>query len=108
MAKTDSRLADPLHRLNHENVLARILDNGLISVLLVSLEGRIVFANEACCRMVGLERADLITRNIDELVHPDDRETSCRDLNVVTTNEAGKLDFERRYVRRDGQTAWTK
>jgi diguanylate cyclase (GGDEF)-like protein/PAS domain S-box-containing protein len=89
-------------------VLARILDAGLISVLLVSLEGRVAFANEACCRMIGQESADLVARAADELIHPDDREAARRDFDAVMADQAGKLDFERRYIRRDGRTAWVR
>jgi diguanylate cyclase (GGDEF)-like protein/PAS domain S-box-containing protein len=88
-------------------MLKRVIDTGLISVLLVSLEGDVAFANDACCRMLGVESADIIALCIDELVHPEDRENSRQDINFIAA-EAGKLDFERRYVCRDGRTAWTK
>ena len=74
MGKTDPTIGDVLSRLDRDTILGHILGAEFISVLLVSREGKVVFANEACCRMIGLERADLVTRNIDELVHPDDRE----------------------------------
>jgi diguanylate cyclase len=89
-------------------MLKCVIDTGLISVLLVSFEGDVAFANEACCRMLGVESADIIARKVDELVHPEDRANSRQDFNVIMTAEAGKFDFERRYVRRDGRTAWTK
>jgi diguanylate cyclase (GGDEF)-like protein/PAS domain S-box-containing protein len=108
VAKPDRTLADALSRLDHDAVLACILDNGLISVLLVSLAGEIRFANEASCRMVGLERADLLARNVDELIHPEDREANRQDRHAVTTDEAGSLHVERRFVHRDGRTAWAK
>src|SRR4029078_12166821 len=103
MAKTDTAAGDALPHLAHRTVLARILDTGLMGALLISLEGQVIFANEACGRMVGRETGDLGARNIDDLVHPDDRATSLSDLNALAANEAGKLDFERRYVRRDGR-----
>jgi diguanylate cyclase (GGDEF)-like protein/PAS domain S-box-containing protein len=108
MAKTDPAAGDPLRHLDHRTVLARILDTGLMGALLISLDGQVIFANEACCRIVGRETAEVVARNIDELLHPDDRATSRHDLDALTTNDAGNLDFERRYVRRDGRTAWAK
>ena len=108
MTKTHSTKGDALRCLDHDMILARILDTGLVGVLLVSLDGKIVFANEVCCKMVGCDSADLVTRRFAELVHPDDQEASRHDLAVVTMSEAGKLDFERRFVRRDGLAAWAK
>src|SRR5262245_33415539 len=108
MAKPDRILADALSRLDRDTVLADILGNGLINVLLVSLEGKVVFANEACCRMVGRERADPVACSVDELVQPDDREMSRRDRHAVATGDAGSRNVEQRYVRRDGRIAWAK
>ena|GEM_PF-6172729 len=108
MARPDRILTDVLGRLDRDTVLTRILDNGLISVLLVAPDGQIVFANDACCRMLGRERAELIARKADEIVHPDDREAACDDRRLLMKDEARSLDFERRYVRGDERPVWTK
>lgn len=108
MTKIDGILENALRHLDHDAVLAFVIETELISVLLISREGRVVFANQTCCTMVGWETADLVARRLDELVHPDDREASRRDLNAIATSAAGKLDFERRYVHRDGRVLWAK
>lgn len=108
MAKPDRILADALGRLDHDTVLTRILDNGLISVLLVEFDGQIVFANDACCRMLGIEPAQLIGRAAGHLVHPNDLEASLDDRHAVMKNEARSIEFERRFTHQDGRILWTK
>lgn len=108
MARPDRILTDVLGRLDRDTVLTRILDNGLIGVLLVAPDGQIVFANDACCRIFGFDRATLMARKADEILLPDDREAAGDDRSLLMKDEAGCLDFERRYMRADGRTLWTK
>ncbi|MGE0241524.1 MAG: diguanylate cyclase [Parvibaculaceae bacterium] len=107
MAKADRTLADVLGRLDHDTLLARILDNGLIGTLLVAVDGEIVFANDTCCRMIGAGKTDLVACAVDDVTHPDDREAGRRDRQAVIA-EGGKRDFEQRFVNRDGRTVWAK
>lgn len=108
MAEPDSIPADVLDRLDHDTVLRSLLDNGMISVLLVSLDGQVAFANDVCCRVLGVTKAELIGHAVDHRVHPADREASRAERHAVASNGAGRIEFERRYVHRDGGTVWTK
>ena len=108
MAEADSTLAKVLARLDQDAVLAHILGNGLIGVLLVGLNGDIVFANLSCCRMVGGERGDLAGRTLDELIHPDDREGFRRDHQAVVAEDGISLRFRAPVLRQDGRTVWMK
>jgi diguanylate cyclase (GGDEF)-like protein/PAS domain S-box-containing protein len=106
MAKPDRKLAGLLDRLDRDAVLISLLDSGLISVLLVSLDGQIVFANDACCRMIGMGNTELVGHAADQLIHPDDRHASHDDRRAGM--KAGRIEFERRYMRRDGRAVWTR
>lgn len=97
-----------LDRLDHDAILASLLDSRLISVLLVSLDDEIVLANDACCHMLGMTRTELASHKADQLVHPDDRGASLNDRRAIVQGGASKLEFERRYMRRNGRAAWTK
>jgi diguanylate cyclase len=108
MAEADSTLAKVHARLDQDAILAHILGNGLIGVLLVGLNGDVVFANQSCCRMVGVEQGDLAARTLDELIHPDDRAGFRRDRQAVIAEEGTACDFERRCLRQDGRTVWMK
>ena len=106
MAEPDSTLADVLDRLDHDALLTGLLGSGLISVLLVAVDGRIVFANDACCRMLGVRNAGLIGQVAEHLIHPDDLDASRADRDALMT--AGTIELERRYMRQDGRIACAK
>ncbi|MGE0004625.1 MAG: diguanylate cyclase [Parvibaculaceae bacterium] len=108
MAKADRTLTDVLGRRDHGALLAHILDNGTIAALLVAPDGRVVFANEACCRMIGIEQAGLIGREADGVFHPDDREAGRGDRRAAAEKRSGRCAVERRLISRDGRTVWTK
>lgn len=108
MADPDSTLADVLDRLDHDAVLISLLDSDMISVLMISLDGRIVFANDACCRMLDMPKTGLTSETIDRLVHPADLEASRDERKAVASNGTGRIEFERRFTRRDGRPLWIK
>jgi diguanylate cyclase (GGDEF)-like protein/PAS domain S-box-containing protein len=108
MAKPDRTSSDALLRLNYDALLTHVLDDGLLGVLLVALDGRIVYANDACSRVIGSEKDELAGHHADEVIHPDDLEANRNDWRMVTQTQAQRRDFERRFMRKDGRTAWTK
>jgi diguanylate cyclase (GGDEF)-like protein/PAS domain S-box-containing protein len=108
MAKPDRISSDALSCLDHDALLTRILDIGLIGVLVVALDGRIVYANDAWSRILGVEKDELAGRNADEMIHPDDLEANRNDCRLVTEAQAQSRDFERRFMRKDGRAAWAK
>ena len=106
MAKADRTLADV--RVDVDTFLAHILDSGSMGTLLIAFDGRIVFANDACCRMIGVDQAGLMAGDADDVVHPDDREASRRDRRAITGKEATACHFERRYLAANERVVWMK
>jgi diguanylate cyclase (GGDEF)-like protein/PAS domain S-box-containing protein len=108
MGETERKLADVLDRLGYDTVLSRLLDSDLFGVLLVSLDGQIIFANDRSCRLLDIERAELASRKADDVIHPDDLEANRRDRDLVLRDGVGACEFERRYMGRGGRTVWAK
>jgi len=73
-------------------------------VCLVDAEGRYVFLNAACEKLLGYSPDELIGREMIDLVHPDDVE---RTLDAARDVMHGKprANFENRYIRKDGSIA---
>jgi PAS domain S-box-containing protein len=70
--------------------------------------GRIYFANEAFCRMIGYTSAELSEGNLSfiELTHPDDREMNVAVYNQFVSGSIPSFTIEKRYVRKDGSEFW--
>src|SRR5207237_7703796 len=69
------------------------------------LTGRMIFANEKFCSMLGYKERELVGKTIFEITHPGDA-TESRLLfrRIVTKGEPYQL--EKRYLRKDGSALW--
>jgi PAS domain S-box-containing protein len=68
--------------------------------------GRFLRVNQRLCEITGYSEAELLERTFSEITHPDDR---LRNVEIIDSSARGEQDawqFEKRYVRKDGRTAW--
>ena len=78
-----------------------------IGVALVSLDGRWLQVNSALCRILGYSESELLAINHHDLVHAEDLEASCTNLQRTLAGEISRYEVEKRYIHRDGRTVWT-
>jgi diguanylate cyclase (GGDEF)-like protein/PAS domain S-box-containing protein len=78
-------------------------DNAPIGIMHVSLDRKVLHVNPKLCQILGYEEPELIGRPVDEVIHPDLRNT---DRHAYTEDMlSGKIQFyasERVYLRKDG------
>jgi PAS domain S-box-containing protein len=77
--------------------------SGLIGLFAISLDGRILDANEIFLSMCGYERADLATLRWPDFI-PSDEELD-RSVIVACMEHGRTPPFEKEYVRKDGSRA---
>ncbi|HYW03340.1 MAG TPA: diguanylate cyclase [Gammaproteobacteria bacterium] len=82
-------------------LLPKVMDLLLDLVCVVDRDGRYVYVNAACERVLGYRAAELIGRRMIELVHPNDRQRTIEAAERVA-NGYSHIDFENRYLRKDG------
>ena len=70
-------------------------------------DGRPVAVNDALCRLLGRERADLLTVSLPSLVHAADRPAYDARLAALLGGSAPGAPEEIRCVRGDGEEVWT-
>jgi PAS domain S-box-containing protein len=69
------------------------------------VEGRIIFANQRLCEMLGYKRSEVVGKSLVELTHPDDAQENMRRFAEMV--HGGKpYEIEKRYIRRDGSILW--
>ncbi len=75
-----------------------------IGMAIVSLDGHWLDVNPALCRMLGRTQDALVGRSAMEATHPDDLALSAEKLAQLLAPDAPpSLDFEKRYLRPDGE-----
>jgi diguanylate cyclase (GGDEF)-like protein/PAS domain S-box-containing protein len=84
-----------------QHILSNVVDLLLDTVFLVDMEGRIVFVNPACERLLGYTPAELVGQTLFGLLAPEDREKTERESLLVMSGEP-RTGFENRYRHKDG------
>ncbi|MGF6488079.1 trifunctional serine/threonine-protein kinase/ATP-binding protein/sensor histidine kinase [Pseudomonas frederiksbergensis] len=86
-----------------EAKIRRLVDANIIGIIVWSVEGEIIEANDAFLRMVGYERDDLVLRRVHwrDMTPPPLRTES--EAALATAIRTGRAQpFEKEYIRKDG------
>jgi two-component system cell cycle sensor histidine kinase/response regulator CckA len=104
------RLTDKRRRLaelrREEALFRSIFESAPLGIVLTDAEGRPYECNPALERILGYTADELRTMRIADFTHPDDVEETNRALQAVVDGEVERVDFEKRYVRKDGSLVW--
>jgi diguanylate cyclase (GGDEF)-like protein/PAS domain S-box-containing protein len=85
-----------------------LFDRASVGIISVDREGRAVEANPAVEALLGYAHGELIGVSFTTFTHPDDLEVSTRSYREMIENERGSYQYEKRYVRRDGEVIWCR
>ena len=72
----------------------------------VDLGGRFIDVNRKLCEMLAYSEAELLSRTVKDISHPDDRDTTDRERERMRAGERASVQFEKRYLRKDGSVVW--
>jgi PAS domain S-box-containing protein len=72
----------------------------------VAPDGRILRANQRYCAITGYSSEDLLRLNVSAVTHPDDLERDRRNMEKMLRGECSSLNWEKRYIRKDGSIIW--
>ena len=71
-------------------------------------DGRVLGANKAGLELLGMTEAELTSRPYSELLHPDDREATERQVADVLAHGGTPSPFRVRVLRSDGEMRWVE
>ncbi|HKQ92903.1 MAG TPA: PAS domain S-box protein [Blastocatellia bacterium] len=82
-----------------------IVSQATAGIVETDLTGRLIFANQRYCEIVGYSETELRALRMHDITHPDDLPASVVLFNQLAN---GGSDFvvEKRYVRKDGGGVW--
>ena len=72
----------------------------------VDLRGQFIDVNRQLCEMLGYSEAELIGRSVKEISHPEDRDLTDERRGLMRDGKLGSVQFEKRYLRKDGRVVW--
>jgi PAS domain S-box-containing protein len=102
---TDRKRAEESLRLSEQR-LQGTFDNAGMGIMEVDAQIRVIAANDTACEILGYRREDLLGKTIHELTAPEDREKSDGLNAQFVQGRLPRLDYQKRYLRRDGAPVW--
>jgi two-component system nitrate/nitrite sensor histidine kinase NarX len=85
-----------------------IFDSAAVGVGIMGLDGKVVTANPALCRLYGRLLDELVGQTSALVVHPDEREESAQSIANLITGRITHYAGERRYIRKNGEAFWAQ
>ena len=83
-----------------------LFDQAAVGIAVIRLDGELVDANAALCRMLGHPAAGLVGTRFTDLTHPADRGPCHDTLRALVAAQTYDARLEERYVHVDGHPIW--
>ncbi|MBE0598401.1 MAG: PAS domain S-box protein, partial [Desulfuromonadales bacterium] len=104
---------DITERLSHQELLRHseerfrsVFLSAGIGMAVITPTGEILQVNPALCGFLGYDEGELLRLRVFDLTHPEDLERTQTLYREVLKGERQTIDYEKRYLRRDGQVVW--
>ncbi|HEY6838045.1 MAG TPA: PAS domain S-box protein [Geobacteraceae bacterium] len=101
----ERRRAEQLLRESEEKFRS-VFVTAAAGLVIVSPTGNILQANPAFCRFTGYREDELKHLTIEDITHPDERDTTSLHYGEIFAGRRQSLHYEKRYLRKDGQVVW--
>lgn len=102
---TARKLAEKRIHESQERLRA-IIAQSAVGVTRCDFEGRILLTNPAFSKLVGYSEEELLRKNLRDLTHPEDLKAT-RDVLVRIANGQTPIQYQKRYIRKNGSIVWT-
>src|SRR5207237_404861 len=100
----ERKRAEEALRISEERLRA-IIEQAVVGIVRCDLKGKIIFTNDAFCKMLGYGPSRLVGKTIAELTHPADVDRNMQLFrNLVARSKP--FEIEKRYLCKDGSTLW--
>ncbi len=83
-------------------------ENSAHGKLITGLDGKLLEMNKAFCEMLGYTKEELLNLNFADITHPDDIRKSNHNIDLHLSEKTDITKFEKRYIRKDGETVWVE
>ena len=70
------------------------------------IDGRWIRVNQTYCDIIGYTHDEVLRMTFKDFTHPDDIDLDLNNLERTLAGEIDHYSFEKRYIRKNGQTIW--
>lgn len=83
-------------------LLQRAFEHAALGIIVSGVDGQVLAANPAACRMLGYDEAEFLAIDLQAITHPGDRQLDVPGMQALLTGEAESFTVERRYLHKSG------
>jgi PAS domain S-box-containing protein len=83
-------------------------ENAAVGVAQASPDGKWLRVNRRFCEILGYTAEELLSKTIQDVTHPADREADLAQIRRVTSGEIDSFSLDKRFIRKDGSPVWTR
>ena len=105
-AELEKRAAQELQQ--SEERFRATFENSAIGIALNTLDGHLIRANPAICKMSGYSEEELQSRTDAENTYPQDRELGTDLFAELLEGKRDSYQIQKRYVRKNGEVFWSQ
>jgi PAS domain S-box-containing protein len=91
-----------------EELFRAAFEHAPLGISVIGLDGRRLRVNEACCRIAGYSREEMVGSDLGDFTHPEDVARDQQFLAAALAGEGDHLEREKRYLHRDGSVLWVQ
>ena len=91
-----------------EDLVSTVMGSAAIGIALTGLDGVFRVVNRSLCDLLGRDETWFLTRQIRDMVHPDDVEAVLQERDRFMARSSKKSVGSLRLVRADGATVWVR
>lgn len=92
--------------LKSEVEFRSIYESSPVGILNVSKDCKIIRANRSFQDFLGYTESELQEINFLDITHPEDLDKGCDAVNAMIDRSHDSVQFEKRYIRKDGSYVW--
>lgn len=83
-----------------------VFEQAAVGMTLTSLDRRLTRVNQRFCEIIGYTEDELIGRNVNEFIHPDDLDEDLQHTENLIHSQSATYTAEKRYLHKDGRIVW--
>jgi PAS domain S-box-containing protein len=81
-------------------------EHSAIGMALIAIDSRRLRVNSAFCQMLGYSEAEMLSRTVYDVTHPDDLEFDVQQRKRALAGEIETYQWEKRYFHKTGRIVW--
>ncbi|MBN1455763.1 MAG: PAS domain S-box protein [Methanomicrobia archaeon] len=107
MDMTERRKTEVALRESEERFRS-FFDELALGIFMINPEGQIIAANKAICQLMGYAQGELVGQHVSAFYPADEADTDTTWYATSVAEEQSRSVTERRFMRKNGETLWTR